>query len=273
MKKLIVNADDFGLTESVNTGIIRTFTDGILTSASIMANGESFDDAVRLSKENPLLGIGAHLVLVEESPVLSPSQVPSLISSSQKLYKNYKEFLKHLVFGNIAIVDVEKELRAQVEKILQAGIPIKHIDSHQHLHIFPPILKVVIRIANEFGVRWIRNSYDGVIPGAVGQIGLAFLAKRAKRAILRSNSNTTDYFYGTGFSGALTENDLFNTFPRLKDGVSELMCHPGIEDDHLTSRYGHWGSRWNREKEALLSAEVKSFISESEIQLTNFSQL
>ena len=273
MKKLIVNADDFGLTESINRGIIRSFRDGILTSASIMANGESFEDAVRLQKNHPSLGVGAHLVLVEEKPVLPPERVPSLVSNAQRLHKNYKEFLKRLVLGKISMVDVEKELRAQVEKIREAGVTITHVDSHQHLHVFPPILNVVIRIARDYGIPWIRNSYDEVVPLTPGQLGLAFFARRGKRTMLKSKINTTDYFYGTGFSGSLTEKDLVDTLPRLEDGISEIMCHPGEEDKRLKEKYAHWGFYWQKEQEALLSPTVESSITSHEIVLTNFSNL
>lgn len=271
MKNLVVNADDFGLTKGVNNGIVSSFLEGIVTSTSIMANGECFEDAVSLSKQHSALSIGVHLVLVEEKPVLPPGEVPSLIDKNNKLYRNYKEFLKWFLFSRIKIVDIEKELRAQLEKVLNAGVQANHIDSHQHLHIYPPILDIVLRLAKEYDIRWIRNSYDNSAPTNMGQRGLAFLARREKRKILNAKLKTTHYFFGAGVSGRLTENDLLNVLAKLPDGFSELMCHPGEEDETLISNYNHWGFCWEQEKEALLSKEVKQFILRQGIMLTDYS--
>jgi hopanoid biosynthesis associated protein HpnK len=273
MKKLIVNADDFGLTEGINKGIIEAFREGIVTSASIMANGESFEHAVSLSQQYPALSIGAHLVLVEEKPVLSPDEVPSLIGKNNKLHKNYKEFLTRFLLGRIKIIDIEKELRAQLEKVLKAGIQIAHIDSHQHLHVYPAILDIVLRLAEEYGIRWIRNAYEHSTASSIGQGGLKILAKKGKQKILNAQTQTTDYFFGAGFSGRMTERELLNVLVKLPAGTSEIMCHPGEDDEKTTTKYSHWGFNWKQERDALLSRTVRQFIEKKEIVLISYADL
>jgi len=273
MKQLIVNADDFGLAEGVNEGIIRSFREGIVTSTSIMANGESFEHAVSLSKQHSTLSVGIHLVLVEEKPVLSPHQVSSLVSKNGKLYRNYQEFLNWFVFGRVQIADVEKELRAQIEKVLKAGIVVDHIDSHQHLHVFPIILDMVLRLAEEYEIRRMRNPYENSIPTSIGKAGLAFLARTGKRKMLNSPIQTTDHFFGADFSGRLTESDLLNLLLKLPDGISELMCHPGEEDEKLLTKYRHWRFHWKQEQDALRLKAVRQSIAKNGIMLTNYSRL
>lgn len=273
MKQLIVNADDFGLTEGVNNGIIKTFREGIVTSTSIMANGESFDHAVLLSKQYPLLSIGIHLVLVEEKPVLPPDEIPSLICEKDKFHKNYKTFLFRFLSGRIKRIDVEKELRAQIKKALKAGIQIAHLDSHQHLHIFPAILDIVLRLAQEYGMKWMRNSCDHHAPAHISQRGLAILAKKGKKKMLQKSIRTSDHFLGAGFSGRLTVQKLIRILAKLPDGTSELMCHPGDGDGESTTKYGHWGFNWRGEQEALLAETVKQSIEEKGIGLTSYAEL
>ena len=201
-----------------------------------MANGIAFDHAVELSKQHPDLAVGIHLVLVEEKPILPPNQIPTLVSNDQKLHKKYTNFLKNFMLGKISITDVEKELRSQIEKILATKIDISHIDSHQHLHIYPPILDLVVSLTKEYKIKWLRNSYDSSMPTSLGQTALVFLAQKGKRKIIKSNIHTSDYFLGAGSSGNLTEPDILKALGRIGGGISELMCHPGENDQVLAKK-------------------------------------
>lgn len=269
MKKLIVNADDFGLTKKVNDGIINAHNHGIVTSASIVANGEAFDHAVSLCTQHPDLTIGIHLVFVEEKPVSPMLEVSSLLDKNNKLYKNYKKFFKYLLLGKIKLLEIEKESRAQIEKILAAGINISHIDSHQHIHLYPTILAKVIKIAKEYHIEWIRNSFENSFPSSLTQCGLSFFAKRAKQKIVDSHISTTDYFFGSRYSGCLTENRLLTILSKIPFGLSEIMCHPG-EQENL---YEHWHFNWEQEKSALISPAVKNQITKEKIELTSYANL
>ena len=156
MKYLIINADDFGLDETVNIGIIQGHTAGAITSTSIMPSGKAFAHAITLAAANPQLGIGVHLTLVGEKPVCNPKIVPSLVDEDGFLPAQYPQFLLHYLFGDIQLADIRRELTAQVQKVADSGIHITHLDSHQHLHIMPGIMNITLDIARTFGIKAIR---------------------------------------------------------------------------------------------------------------------
>ena len=156
MKRLVVNADDFGFTPDVNEGIVEAHRDGILTSTTLMANGAAFDDAVRAAAAVPSLDIGCHLVLIRGRSLLAPSKaLPASMSG----------LLAAIAAGQIRIYD---ELSAQVRKILAAGIAPTHLDTHKHTHLAPPVLDAVARISEEFGIVWVRRPFDLPITAARG---------------------------------------------------------------------------------------------------------
>ncbi len=259
---------------SVNHGIIRAFREGILTATSLMANGSAFKEAIELSRQTPGLAIGAHLVLVGGEPLSESRLVPSLVDQQGKLNSDYRTFVKSYLKGHINISEVAVELRQQFEKILSAGIEISHIDGHQHLHILPGIIDLVISLAKEYHIPWIRSPYDKLNKALTpGNLGLRFFARRAKRKILANNLHTNDHFLGTAYSGILTESALLTMIQTIQPGVSEIMCHPGEgvvegEDTNPDRRIDRSG-----ELAALLSPRVKSAIRETDVILTNARKL
>ena len=152
MLKLIVNADDLGLCESVNEGIVQAHQSGIVTSASIMANGRAFDHAIRLCQLVPSLDLGIHLTLVEEKPLREASTIPSLVGAGGKLHPHATTFMKKYVSGAIRVREVWSELEAQIQKVVSRGISVSHLDSHQHLHALPHIRRVSIELAKKYNI-------------------------------------------------------------------------------------------------------------------------
>jgi predicted glycoside hydrolase/deacetylase ChbG (UPF0249 family) len=148
MRRLIVNGDDFGYTLGVNAGIFRAYCDGILTSTTLMANGDAFDDAVRIARQNPRLGVGCHLVLVGENPVAAAAKIPTLADRDGRLPASLGELVKDLSLGRVRQEDLETELRAQVQKIREAGIQPTHVDTHKHTHLHPRVMRAVVKIAS-----------------------------------------------------------------------------------------------------------------------------
>ncbi len=143
MKRLIINADDFGFTRDVNAGIVHAHREGVLTSTTLMANGDAFEDAVRLAFETPALDIGCHLVLVQGTSLLTGRLFP------EKL----RDVLTALAGGQL---DIYAEFRAQIEKIRDTGLQITHLDSHKHTHIVPRVFRAVVRLAQEFEIPYVR---------------------------------------------------------------------------------------------------------------------
>src|SRR5262245_60514883 len=139
MKELIVNADDFGLTQQVNRGILDAHHDGIVTSTTLLANGGSFDEAVSMSRQAPQLGVGVHLNLSEGNPVSRASEIPSLVDSRGALHLTPGRLWAGIVKRKVSLSDVERELLAQVRKVIRAGISPTHLDGHKHVHVLPGV--------------------------------------------------------------------------------------------------------------------------------------
>src|SRR5262249_20914256 len=153
MRRLVVNADDFGLTVGVNDGILDAHEHGILTSASLFANAPATADAIRRARWHPSLGIGVHLALVDGAPVLPPADVPTLVTGDGRFRRSWKPFVAACLRGRVSLVEVERELTAQIETIVAAGVLPTHLDTHKHVHAYPPIFAVVSRLAARFGIR------------------------------------------------------------------------------------------------------------------------
>jgi chitin disaccharide deacetylase len=156
IRQLIVNADDFGLTERVSRGILDAHRAGIVTSATIMANGRAFDITVCLSRRAPQLGIGVHLNLTEGAPVSPPWRIPTLVNRERRLHLSPGRLLRGILTRHVDLAEAEIELRAQLEKVCRAGIAPTHLDAHKHVHILPGVSEIVIRLAQQFSVRRIR---------------------------------------------------------------------------------------------------------------------
>ena len=150
MRRLIVNADDFGFTTDVNTGIIEAHERGILTAATLMANGPTFEHAVELARRNPALDVGCHLVLV--------GVARSVAEPNWELPRTVPQLLWRLCNGSRGWI--ERELESQVEKILRAGMEPSHLDTHKHTHLAPPVLEAVCRVAERFSIPWVRRPFD-----------------------------------------------------------------------------------------------------------------
>ena len=157
MNRVIINADDFGIHTEVNHAIIEACEQGVLTSTSLLPTGPAFEEAVSLARTCPRLGIGIHLCLVGSLPtVLSPQEVPTLVTDSGRVPDSYPEVIKRACQGRLDYGQVYRELDAQMEKIMATGLPIDHIDSHQHLHVLPQIWNIVQSLMMKYGIHRVR---------------------------------------------------------------------------------------------------------------------
>ena len=163
MRRLIVNADDFGLTVGVNRAIVETNTDGVVSSATLMANGGAFDDAVTAARTAPSLSVGCHVVLVDGTPVSPPAILDTLVAirsaEPEKFYSSLSAFAARATLGGFDRDQLVVEVVAQIRKIQSTGLHVTHLDSHKHTHVFPEILAALLRAARICGVRAIRNPF------------------------------------------------------------------------------------------------------------------
>ena len=281
MRRLIVNADDFGLHAAVNRGILAAHTEGIVSSTSLMAGGAALDDAVRIAKQCPQLGVGVHLTLVGARPVLPVAEVSSLLDESGAFYGSYPLFIKRFLRGKIRLAEVERELAAQIDRIRMAGIQPSHLDSHQHLHVLPGIGGIVLDLARRFSIRAIRIpaepvAFIGATPATVGRLagrgGLTMLANLFRQHAAAAGIRTSGHFYGMLAGGQLTEPAILAILRRLPPGDSELMTHPGFADESLADAF-RWDYQWDAERQALTAPAVRALLVERQIRLISFREL
>lgn len=281
-RQLILNADDFGLTEGVNGGIIRAHRDGILTSATLMANGEAFDRAVALALANPSLGVGCHLVLVGGGSVAPPREIPSLADSDGRLPRSLGALMVRVSAGKIRRADIERELRAQIEKIQRAGISPTHLDTHKHTHAHPRVLDALGRVAQELGITRIRRPIERLRHAWAGKapVGQLVAASAARTVSLKFSAVSRKYdlrspknFLGLASTGGLSPAALRRLIETLPEGQTEIMLHPGICDADLIQT----GTRLREERElemnALIDPNVKDAIAARGIQLITYREL
>jgi len=247
LTNLRIIADDLGLHPSVNDGIIFLLKNKYISGASIMANGQAFDDAISKIKhvEGAPPHVGVHLVLVEEKSL-----------TGIKFPKNYKTFFIKYVFGLIRKGDIKKEIEAQVKKCISAGVAPQFLNSHQHLHLLPGVLDIVIKIAKENNIKHIRLINEPLHGGGklfrkTQLLFLNFLSKLAKKKLDKAGLKYNDIFIGFLNAGNLKESDI-EFAKQIKNEPVELGCHPGFEDENLRAKYKSWGNyNWQKELDLL----------------------
>lgn len=282
MKQLIVNADDFGLHLLINAGIIKGYQEGFITSTSLMPSAPCWQEAVRLAKENPRLGIGVHLTLVGGVPsVLPKEQVSSLLDDDGLFLPDYVAFAKRYYSGAVKKAELEAELRAQLERALSCGVNITHIDSHQHTHVLPGINSLVLKLSNEYNIIRVRIPKEGYlftggfqtgVGRLIGRSGLSFCADMAA---LRADSlglRHPQHFYGMLAGGHLNAQLIANILRQLPEGVSEIMTHPGLDSVALGKAFS-WQYHWREELDAYLDAGNKALLKELGIEPVSFAAL
>jgi hopanoid biosynthesis associated protein HpnK len=287
VRRLIINADDFGLTAGVNRGIVEGHEHGVVTSATLMANGPEFDDAVRLALAVPGLSVGCHVVLVDGLPVLEASQVPSLMGKSrneQGFCRSWTGFAAAALSGALVAGEIEAEATAQICKLQAAGIAVSHVDTHKHTHIFPQVLRPLARAAKACGVRALRNPFEPlrVAPWAKGpNLWMRWLGARAldgfaqhfRRVVKAADMLMPDGTAGVVATGALDDQLLADIVENLPPGSWELVCHPGYADAQLQRVHTRLRASREQELRILTSSRTKELLAKSLIDLISYHDL
>jgi predicted glycoside hydrolase/deacetylase ChbG (UPF0249 family) len=242
-------------------------------------SGSAFEDAVALARQNPELDVGLHLALVEERAVLGPDVLPTLVDETGRFPRTSAEFIRRAILGGINWLEVEREIAAQIALFQETGLRLSHLDSHQHLHMFPPVFQIVRRLARWVENVWIRNpvgpwrkSPDTPMGRWVQRLGLNLTCLAATRLHDGSQPQMPDGLYGFEASGCLSRSALEQIFRKIPDGLYELVCHPGEDDVDTRTRYSHWGYQWAEELKALTAPETQIVLKEHGIALTSFAR-
>ena len=276
-RRLIVNADDLGLHEDINLGIEQAHKQGIVTGISVVACGEAFDHAVEILRTCPNLDVGVHLTLVGgERPLCPPGEIPSLVGVDGRFPHSYRQFVWRLWRARPA--EIRRELEAQIQRVIRAGLKPTHLDSHQHVHVLPKVWAVIKDLARGYGIRWIRaprfasvfanrRSYQD--PFFRAGMNLATLATAS--SIFSAEPQEGIPTIGLESSGRLGEETLANLITGLGAGVFELVAHPGVTTPGLCARYP-WNFEWSQELAALTSPRISEALRSSGVRLTRFSE-
>jgi len=262
MRTLVVNADDLGLTVGVNDGIFDAHDHGILTSASLMATAPAAAHAIRRARSHSTLGIGVHLTLVDGTPILPPDRIPTLVQDDGRFHTSWRPFIVACLKGHVAMEDVERELMAQIEHVAAQGITATHLDSHKHVHLFPPVFEVVVHLADRFHIPVVRVPYERTIR----DLALFDMARRAY-AVAGSRGVSTPRFVGRAMTGVMTEDALAAALRRLPPGHAELMVHPGYVDEALRQLPTRLTTSRQAEIALLTSAAVTQIVLDGDIRL------
>lgn len=277
-RRLIVNADDFGLAPGVNRGILRAFRDGILTSTTLMANMPFFDDAVSLAESRPEVRVGVHLTLLWGRPVTPAEDVPSLVRAGGELPRSLITLARRYFARRLDLAEVRRELRSQIDRVRRAGIEPTHVDTHKHVHCLPGIMDAVVRVAAEAGVPAVRLPVErrlgpsGSAKGRAKRLLIGLLARNGRRAVERAGLSTPDRFVGIELQDRLDSRAILGILRALPEGVTELMCHPGIVDDDL-GVYSASPPHRDVELTALCDPEVRKTATERGIELVHYGQI
>ena len=287
VRRLIVNADDFGLTQGVNRAIVEAHWHGVVTSATLMANGRAFDDAIERAKSSSRLSVGCHIVLVDGQPVLDGRQTPTLSNrkaNDRRFYESLNGFALRAVRGSIDPDEIEAEATAQIRKLQATGVAVSHLDTHKHTHIFPPVLRPLLRAARACGVPAVRNPF--------GPLHLSLLAKRPslwkryikvtvlsrlgrafRRSVAGASMLTPDGTVGIVSTGAMDDRLFGSIVNNLPEGTWELVCHPGYNDAEMGSIRTRLRECRAVELRLLTSPETRETLARSGVQLISYRDL
>ena len=244
---LLVNADDFGLTPGINRSIAELHRAGALTSATLMATGAFFDDAIAVARAHPTLEVGCHILLVDGTPALPPSQIPSLCPDGHAFRSSLAAFVRDLFTFRIRAAEIAAEVTAQIRRLQQAGLRVSHCDTHKHTHLFSGVLRPLLAAARACGVPAIRNPFEPAWAldattraSRLRRLAVVALGSRHRafrRLVRASGLATTSGTLGVLATGAADVPSalraLLAALPADPTAVWELVCHPGYPDAAL----------------------------------------
>jgi predicted glycoside hydrolase/deacetylase ChbG (UPF0249 family) len=271
-RPLIVNADDYGLTAGVSRGILQAHTDGIVTSTSVLVTGSAFDQAAGWLADLGSLDAGIHLAAVgEDPPVLSAREIPSLVDRRGRLRVSWRSFLAAACRGAVDPEDLEREFAAQIEAARSKGLVLSHVDTHQHLHLWPSVSRVVLRLAKANGIGAVRVPRSATsMKGA----GINQLADGLRASATAAGLASPDWAAGLDEAGRMHGPRFVKALGLVSargHRSAEIGCHPG----HAADARAHypWGYEWDQELAWLTSADARDAVEQAGFFLAGYRSL
>jgi predicted glycoside hydrolase/deacetylase ChbG (UPF0249 family) len=294
MRRLIVNADDLGLTDGVNRAIFQAHRDGIVTSTTLMANSRAFAAAAEMAKAgnaDGTISVGCHVVLMDGEPLLPPAKVPSLLEPGADGANRFRDSLNDFVVASfrhrLNPQEIEAEAAAQMERMQSAGLVPSHFDTHKHAHMFPAVLRPLLRAAKARGVRAVRNPFGQIWPLPLSNLlrtrqvwkrfaqlnVLRKLAGPFRREVELHGLRTTDGSLGVMVTGSLDLKLFTAMIDNMPEGTWEFVCHPGYNDAELEGVRTRLRQSREQELQLLISPEAKEELRRRDIELISYHEL
>lgn len=283
MKLLIVTGDDFGLSIPVNEAIERGYSEGILSSASLMVGAEAASDAVERARRLPGLRVGLHLVLVRGRPVLPARDIPDLVDPNGEFSSSLIRSGFRFFFSRSVRRQLEAEIRAQFQAFDNTGLALDHVNAHNHMHLHPTVFNLLVKVGREYGLRAVRVPYEPIVPSLrkssdgwlrrlIGTPGLNLLCRLMRRRLRQARLLNNDYLFGMHDTGQMTSTVVMRLISNLPDGVSEMYFHPALRSTQASPSFPpHYAS--DAEFAALISPEVRDALCQLGIERTTYSEL
>src|SRR5581483_76861 len=288
VRRLIINADDFGLTDGINRAIVEAHARGVVTSTTLMANGAARASAIRSASEHLNLSVGCHLVLVDGAPLLDPASVTTLLGNHSNHFRTSVGVLAaSALLGQIEPEQVEAEALAQIRALQQMGVAMTHFDTHKHAHIFPPLLRPLLRAAKACGIKAVRNPFGPRLPLSLRAFRqrphllkrffeirvLSAFAGKFRNAIAAEGMHSPDGSFGVISTGSL-DLELFRAIiDHIPEGTWEFVCHPGYNDPDLAAVHTRLRQSRQEELRVLTSPEAREALDRRGSQLLSYGQL
>jgi hopanoid biosynthesis associated protein HpnK len=281
LRRLIINADDFGYTRGVNRAIAECVRTGTVTSTTLMACSQAFDDAVAIAAADGL-NVGCHVMLVDGTPLLPADQLRTLTNDGEFI-SSATEFARVALIGGVAEGEVHAEATAQFKKLRASGVEITHFDTHKHAHMFPVVSRPLLTAAKEMGIHAVRNPFEpfsihwitspGLWVRGAQTASLLHFRSEFAQAVAEAGLKTTDGTLGIAVTGRLDSTWLRRIVQGLPDGSWELVCHPGYIDEELANANTRLQDSRETERQALTSAEFRRLLKEEKIDLISYADL
>lgn len=280
MKQLVITSDDFGLSQGVNAAVERCWREGILTCASIMPGAAAFDEAVTVTRRNPELQVGLHLTLLQGHSVLPPASIPDLVNSSGEFSDNPVATGMRYFFDRGLYCQLKREIQAQIERVLDAGIPLSHVDGHLNIHMHPTVFRILTDLMPHYGIRSFRLSRERLshnlrfdkdrrLGKAIESFIFGSLAANCSRELDRLGMLHAVEVKGVLNSGRMTEQYILNIADGLLDGLTEIYFHPGVlPDSEIARRMPDY--RHEEELATIISPRVRRKLEEAGVELVNY---
>jgi hopanoid biosynthesis associated protein HpnK len=280
MKQLIITSDDFGLSSGVNLAVEKGWRDGILTCASIMPGADAFDEALLIARRNPGLQVGLHLTLVQGRSVLPAEGIPGLADAAGNFSDNPVAAGMRYFFDRGLYCQLKREVEAQILRVIDAGIPLSHIDGHLNIHLHPTVFRILAELMPQYGIKSFRLSQERLAHNlkfdrerrfgkTVERVIFATLADNARQELDNLGISYAGEVKGLLNSGRMTEAYILNIIEELQEGVTEIYFHPGIlPDAEITRRMPDY--RHEEELAAITSSAVKNRLKQLQITVRNY---